>query len=65
MIGNGAGVHARLCQLLHKLGNACHAIEQAVMRVTVQMSKRASSVHGDPSGELDVPSVDVVALAEF
>ena len=60
-----AGIAAIQRQLLHKLGNACHAVEQAEMRVTVQMSKRASSVHGDPSGGMDVPSVDVVALAEF
>ena len=42
MVRNGDRVHARRFDMLHQLRNAVHAVQKAVVSMTMQMGKRAS-----------------------
>ena len=46
MIGDRGGVHAHLFGFRDQIGNAVRPIQQAVMRVAMQMHKRTIGGHG-------------------
>jgi len=39
VVGNGEAIHAQFLSLTYKLGNAAHAIKQAVFSVNMKMSE--------------------------
>ncbi len=48
MIGDGTRIHPQRLDAIDKVGNTIRPVEQAVMRVAMQMGKRPRLVHGCP-----------------
>ncbi len=49
VVGNGARVHPHGLRRFDEVGDFRHSIEQAVMRVAVEMNERTRSGHGFPA----------------
>ncbi len=48
VVGDGTRIHPQLLDLFDQVGNAIGPVEQAVVRVTMQVCKRPRIVHGSP-----------------